>query len=276
MAKPSNKVHSDDEIFQAVSDIRAHHSKLNREQVRVILRTQYHCSVSESRLKKLLPATIQPLQGRKKAARILDRRFNLILSEPRPEQILFTSYASDKKLREKSQRLQIPENALAAQTKYRSESRRIFKIYGYGEYNFGVLLHPDMAILFDRSYKKIQKATRLVTEQDRSFLAKKPYLQTIWDFYVAAANKAGVTKAEIGTQFEIEYGVPWKLMPMAKSEWTGPEAAASRAKYKEESLKAMRQEPQGTSQMMVDESGEIIWNEKMHGQFAMILVKTEK
>lgn len=100
---------------------------------------------------------------------------------------------------------------------------------------------------------------------DQRRFAQVPVLQTLWDFYVAAANKVGLSKQEIGTQFELEYGVAWKLMPTAKPEWTNQRAKDMKAKHQEISLKVKREMlklPEARAYIPTDEQGEIIRDEE--------------
>ncbi|KAF7196030.1 hypothetical protein HII31_02656 [Pseudocercospora fuligena] len=182
-------------------------------------------------------------------------------------------------LPEIAKQLGIPKNALAVQTKYREKSTRTFKIYGRGEYNYGVTLNADMAILFDVSYNRIKKVAPVWHPDDQKKLADVPVLQTIWDYYVAAANKVGLRKEEIGAQFEMEYGVPWTLMRKAKPDWTGPEAEALKAEFKEQGLKfkqTLLEHPDAKKYIPTDDNGEIIWNEEKNGQFAVMVHKIDK
>ncbi|KXT00968.1 hypothetical protein AC578_8207 [Pseudocercospora eumusae] len=212
---------------------------------------QYQFTVSERRLKNLVPST----------------------------NALKNSEGQKLSLQEIAEQLGIPKNALAVQTKYREQSTRTFKIYGRGEYNYGVTLNADMAILFDVSYNRVKKVAPVWHPDDQKKLANVPALQIIWDYYVAAANKVGLRKEEIGAQFEMEYGVPWTLMPKAKPEWTGPQAEALKAKFKEQGLKfkkTLLEHPDAKKYIPTDENGEIIWDEAKNGQFAVMVHKIDK
>lgn len=121
------------------------------------------------------------------------------------------------------------------------KSTRTFKVYGCGEYNYGVSLNAEMAVLFNIAYQRIKKAPRPKTENEQRAFAAVPVMQTIWEYYIAVANKVGPTKPEIGAQFEMEYGVSWTFMTKAKPEGTGREAENFKAKHKEGSLKVMRE-----------------------------------
>lgn len=246
MSAPAPKSPSDDKLLQAVSEIRGQRPDLGRAKLLVLLRQQYHFTISEARPKKLVPAA------------------NSTSNEP---------------LDSIAQRLGIPKNALAAQTRYRDTSTRIFRVYGRGEYDYGVSLNADMATFFNIYYNRMQKAPRPKTEQSQRSYAAVPVLQTIWDYYVAVANKVKMTKPEIGAQFELEYGVPWTMMPKAKPEWTGSEAVALKAKFKERSLKVKKEllkNPEARPYIPTDEKGEPIWNEEKYGQFAVLVVKIDK
>lgn len=118
-----------------------------------------------------------------------------------------------------------------------------------------------------------------LAEADKRTLASAWPLQMIWDYYVAAARKAGVSKEDVGQQLEAEYGVPWSYMPVPKPEWTGAKAEKLKRDFKRESLKVKRElmrVPEARAYIPLDEKGQIIWDEEKNGQFAVLVVKIGK
>ena len=178
-----------------------------------------------------------------------------------------------------NEQLGIPEDALAAQRAYHENSIRHFKIYGRGEYNYGVTPNADQGVLIDLARSRLSKIQRPQSEQAKRSIADSQFLRIIWDFYVAAAAIAGVPKTDVGLQIEAEYGVPWTYLPTPATEETGPKAAHRKALFKQKSLqmkRAMLKHPEGKKYIPVDNRGEPIWNEAKNGQFALIVVRIDK
>lgn len=60
---------------------------------------------------------------------------------------------------------------------------------------------------------------------------------------------------------------------------TQEQIEARKAEFKERSLKIKRQmlrRPEGRATIPVDKDGEPVWDEKIHGEFAFIVVKIDK
>ncbi|CAJ2504290.1 Uu.00g116840.m01.CDS01 [Anthostomella pinea] len=180
-----------------------------------------------------------------------------------------------------STKLGIPDDARAAQSRYKKDGTRTFRIYGRGEHNYGVSLNADMAILFNIMYARLLKVGVPQTTEDKNRLASTRALQIIWDYYVAAAAAAGVARQEVGAQLEAEFGVPWRYMPTPPGpERTWPEAEAVKAAYKTKSLKmtrTMRQQiAEARALIPVDGNGDVVWDEAKNDQYAMLVVRIDK
>ncbi|KAI4869399.1 hypothetical protein F4820DRAFT_407288 [Hypoxylon rubiginosum] len=241
---------SDQEVVDLVQRIRREKPDLGRSKILDILKGEPHqWRISEARLKKLVPSVNQ-LKG-------------LATKEPPPQ----------------TGQLCIPDDALAAQHRYMEGSKQAFRIYGRGKYNYGVSLNIDMTIHINIAHKRLRKAGRPVSDADKREWAAGWSLRCVWDYYVAAAAKAGVAKEDVGRQLEAEYGVPWTYMPTPGPELTGPEAEAAKARFKETSLelkRKMRKTEEGRRLIPVDRHGNIIWDEEKNGQFVVIVVKIDK
>ncbi|KAF2103749.1 hypothetical protein NA57DRAFT_50618 [Rhizodiscina lignyota] len=238
-----NGIPTDDEVKNEVNKIRQDQQDIGRAKIVTILRDQFNWRISETRLKKLVPSVNQMKTSTTQAE------------------------------------LGIPEDAVKAQKRYRDKSTRTFRIYGRGEYNYGVSLNSDVAIQMDIAYGRLAKAGRPKSEEEKRSLASAWPLQLIWDYYVATAKKAGVSKEDVGLQLEAEYGVPWTYMPTPKPEWTGPQAEAMKAKFKEASLQVKRQlmkNPEARRYIPTNANGDIVWDEEKNGQFAVLVVKIDK
>ena len=121
-------VPSDDEVVLATKELRQANPNLGRAKMLEELRSTRNWTLSEARFKRLTPSA------------------NQLQNEERLSQ------------------LGIPRNANAVQRRYRDESTRIFKIYGRGEYNYGVSPNSDQQILFIAALNRLKEAGRPVTE----------------------------------------------------------------------------------------------------------------
>ena len=240
---------SNDEIIQAVHDLRQTQPNLGRAKMLQQLKESRNWNLSEARFKKLVPSVNQ----------LNAKDGETQLSVPK--------------------KLGIPEDALAAQLLYKENSIRHFKIYGRGEYNYGVTPNADQGVLLDLCHSRLIKKPRPKSANEKRSIANGSELRCIWDFYVAAAAIAGVPKADVGLQLEAEYGVPWTYLPTPATEMTGPEAAHKKALHKQKSLqmkRAMLKTAEGRRIIPVDDRGEPIWDEAKNGQFALIVVRIDK
>ena len=122
---------------------------------------------------------------------------------------------------------EIPENAIAAQLKYREESTRQLIIYGRGQYNFGITPNSQDGIHYTVRYSHVlsgfgretyyscmpiqtifgRYSKRLpynVAKEDQRKIANAPDMRMIWEFYEQSAQQAGVSREDVGKQFEAE------------------------------------------------------------------------
>ena len=220
------RIPSDDEVVNVVNRLRQEQPDIGRAKMLAVLRDQHNWRISEARLKKLIP-TVNQIKASTTNAQ-----------------------------------LGIPENALEAQNRYRERSTRTFRIFSRKEHNYGVSLNADTAIQLDIAYDRLARVPRSNSEEDKRILASAWPLQCIWDYYVAAGRKAGVSKEDVGLQLEAEYGVPWRYPPTPKPEMTGPQAEAMKAKFKQESLKLklkmMKTVPGAREYFLTDAKGDIL------------------
>lgn len=136
--------------------------------------------------------------------------------------------------------------------------------------------NADRAIQIAIAHERLAKFGRPSSEDGKRSLATSWALKVIYDYYVAAAEKAGVSRADVALQLEAEYGVnpiPYLTPPTAE------EVEQRKISFKRESLKMKREmlkNPEARKYIPVDENGEPIWDEKKHGEFALIVVKIDK
>jgi hypothetical protein len=131
---------------------------------------------------------------------------------------------------------QEPGAALNKQEAYGRDSIRTFFIYGPGEFNYGVSANSDMAILITLSQERLAKALKA-----SQTVSKSSSLQTIWDYYTAAAKIAGVPKGMVTKQIEALYGITVELLPISYNECPAQEIEARKAEFKLNSIKLKRQ-----------------------------------
>ena len=109
-------------------------------------------------------------------------------------------------------------------------------------------------------------------------LARSWHVRTIWNFYVAAATKAGVSKTDVGKQLEAEYGVPHQYLPTPATEKNGWEPEARKKVFEVNSLriKKARLKTPAAKYVPVNEKGVPLWDETQDGEFAVTVVKIDK
>ncbi|KAI1608819.1 hypothetical protein EDD36DRAFT_94440 [Exophiala viscosa] len=174
----------------------------------------------------------------------------------------------------------LPANALAAQQKYKDESTRLFRLYGRGKYDFGVSPNSDQQIKIDIMHQRLLDAgcPGPFDPASKAALGNAWPLQDMYEFYWAAAQKTGgaVTREDVGRQLEAEYGV--SPLPYLK-EQSLAEIEARKAKFKEAALKLKREllrTPEGRTYIKTNARGEPLWDESIHGEFVVLVVKINK
>ncbi|KAJ8082142.1 hypothetical protein PM082_007989 [Marasmius tenuissimus] len=180
---------------------------------------------------------------------------------------------------------EIPRNAIAAQLKYRKESTRQLIIYGRGRYNFGITPNSQDGIHYAAIFNKYSKNLPYnVVEEDQRKIADAPDIRMIWEFYEQSALCAGVSREDVGKQFEAEWGVnmhecaPPRLSKDPETRrlielWERKRASL----YKEcryPVLEGIRSA--GMMDFPVDRRGRIVWDEKKFGIFRLIVTKIDK
>jgi hypothetical protein len=261
-------VPTDEQVKAAAQALRDRNPELGRAKILAQLREDNHWSLSEARLKKLVPAaSVNETKANaatssgantctKKSTSSISSSSNSYLGPP-----------------------VLPENALAVQEWYKDNSTRCFKIYGRGEYDFGVTLNSDMAITIDICHQRLAKLSKKGWN-DQALKANWPHVERIWDFYCAAGRIAGVSKDDLGRQMEAEYSI--NPVPIVDSD-SGPTAKMKeerRRAFKEQSLKLKKvilsTNPDAAKYIKVDARGEPIWDDRINGEFTVIVVKIDK
>ncbi|KAF2111381.1 hypothetical protein BDV96DRAFT_690299 [Lophiotrema nucula] len=244
-------VPSDEDILKAIRDIYASTPDLGRAKVLAKLKGDNTWQLSDNRLKKLLDSN--------------DLKRILELPKDGSEIPVIAN-------------ITIPKNALAAQIRYKDESIRCFKLYGKGEYDWGVTPNSDMQIMIEVCHNRLLEwgaagpwsATRMRQ------VASSSELRTIWEYYWSAAQKVGLTKDDIGRQLKAEYGAdPTNYIPSL----TPAQEAKRKAEFKKNSMAMKRQmlkHPEGRKAIRVDTRGDPLWDEEINGQFVVIVTRINK
>ncbi|KAK3326921.1 hypothetical protein B0T19DRAFT_440946 [Cercophora scortea] len=237
---------SDHDVVQAVAALRKDWPELGRAKLLTQLKQAHNWSLSEARLKKLVSAAAPQ-----------DTRTSTI---PIPGT------------------LRIPRDALAAQQRYRDKSMRCFKIYGRGEYDYGVTPNADRSILINVMHDRLVKAGRPETEVQKRRMF--PTLRVIYEYYAAAAEIAGVSKDDVAQQLEAEYGLNPMPYLMQIPAPTPEQVAERKAKFKKQSLAMMRimlvASEEARNHIPVDDNDDPIWDEERNGEFCLMVVKIDK
>lgn len=162
---------SDDDIINAVRVINADNPAIGRAKLLSQLKAENSWALSDNRLKKLLDQ-----HALKRVAEV------------------------------SKSGIHIPVDALAAQERYKDDSRRHFKLYGRGEYDYGVTPNSDMGILIELCHKRLLKqgAPGPYDGATAQAIAESQELQLIYNYYWAAAQKVGLTKEDVGRQLQAE------------------------------------------------------------------------
>ncbi|CAI7607398.1 unnamed protein product [Penicillium glandicola] len=244
LSVPTNK-----DLLRVLREIRSGNPHLGRPKILQRLRNEHHLRVSETRLKKLLA------------------KHGLQRSDPEIRKLIDSELAP----------ITYPQDALAAQQKYKDESTRCFKIYSRGAHDFGIAPNAEMALKMDVSHQRLKNVGRPKTPQDRLAMAIAWPMKCLFDYYWAAAQIAGVSKEDIGHQLEAEYGV--NPVPFLPSRPNTAEIEARKSAHKTATLKMFRRIlklPEGQKYISVDVCGKPVWDEAKNGELCVLVGKIDK
>lgn len=86
-------------------------------------------------------------------------------------------------------------------------------------------------------HEQLDKIPQLdLTNTDERALAEAWEVPLIWNYYVVGVKKAGVSKDDVGRQFEAEYGMRWTHMFTALPELTGEKGREAQSGFQGEQL----------------------------------------
>lgn len=142
--------------------------------------------------------------------------------------------------------------------------------------------NSHMGILVNISQERLAKALKASWPSEDEYqqgVSQSIHLQTIWDYYTAAAKIAGVSKDVVAKQIEAEYNIPTKLLPVPYNELPTQEIEARKVAFKREDMKVKREmlkHPEARSVIPVDSRGEPVWDDAKNGQFVLIVVRIDK
>ncbi|OAG09879.1 uncharacterized protein CC84DRAFT_1213256 [Paraphaeosphaeria sporulosa] len=173
----------------------------------------------------------------------------------------------------------LPKDAHAALVRYMETSRRCFRIYGRGEYDYGVSPNMDQQLLIGICHDRLLKlgAPGPWDEKTKILIAGSSEMYTIWNYWWAAGRKVCLTEEDIGRQLEAEYGVdprPW--LPVLSKAQLLQRKAMFKAKSLELKRAMLKSDPEAQKVIPVDSKGEPVWDEKIHGEYVVQVVKVSK
>ncbi|SJL10857.1 uncharacterized protein ARMOST_14252 [Armillaria ostoyae] len=182
----------------------------------------------------------------------------------------------------------LPKDALGAQLRsFDNNPCHFFILHGRGEYDYATGHNTQISMLHMQIIQKhilelITGKSRPLSEEDQAMMNRWAGVQTFFEYYEAAGKKAGLPASDIGHQFEAEYGI--NILARRTSEQNDPmwRNAYDRAKesihkrYMLPILKQLSQHPKTRGTVPIDSNGEPIYDPKVHGRFAFIIMKVSK
>ncbi|KZV87847.1 hypothetical protein EXIGLDRAFT_839635 [Exidia glandulosa HHB12029] len=182
----------------------------------------------------------------------------------------------------------LPIDARAEQLRYQKESPRSYKLYGRGtKWDYAVTWNVDMQLMVTMMQNRMLEAGLPRDDRQKQQWAEAPPMRTIFEQLWPAAQRAGLTRADLGRQLEAEWGAnpePLIFYPRTKRELTVWEAqrADEAAKYKVTSMRIKREmarAARGTEHegsVKTDARGQPLWDEEVNGQYVVILSRLHK
>ncbi|KPI35966.1 uncharacterized protein AB675_10467 [Cyphellophora attinorum] len=173
----------------------------------------------------------------------------------------------------------LPKDALAAQQAYKDTSTRLFRLYGRGEHDYGCSPNSDQQIRIDIMHKRLLDVgcPGPFHDDDKEIVGSAMPLQEMLKFYYAAGKQVGLTKEDVARQLEAEYGVNPLPYEVVESEETRKERQEVYAKnLGEGKKKILLRAPEARKYIQLDAKGEPVFDEKVHGEFTVLVVKIKK
>ncbi|KAL0566000.1 hypothetical protein V5O48_016019 [Marasmius crinis-equi] len=212
---------------------------------------------------------------------IMTRMFSAISEFPAiPNVLLLDGYGLSEHISgsEEYRRLpqaEIPANAIAAQLKYREESPRVLIIYGRGQYNFGITPNSIDGVHYMSIFQRFKNSLPYrVVEEDRQKIADATSIRVVWEFYEMSAKYAGVSREDVGRQFEAEWGVNMhKYVPPRLS--ADPEVQRITTLWEKKRAEVYK-ECNLPHLQLARSSGRVVWDERKNGMFRLIVTKIDK
>ncbi|KAF2451690.1 hypothetical protein P171DRAFT_515658 [Karstenula rhodostoma CBS 690.94] len=254
---------TDNQVLEALTVLFNSAPNVGRAKALTTLRTENNWDLGNKRFKKLLAAS--DMSPKTAGATQEDTTSGAEQRSDTPQNTLAP--------------IPLPENAHAAHLHYMVTSRRCFRIYGRGEYDYGVSPNMDQQILIGICHNRLLKlgAPGPWNEQTKLQVARSGEINTIWNYWWAAGRKVDLAKEDIARQLEAEYGVdptPW--LPVLNETQMKHRKAVFKAKSLDLKRAMLKADPEARKIIPVDAEGEPVWDEKVHGEYAVLVVKISK
>ncbi|KAL5417182.1 hypothetical protein PMIN06_000922 [Paraphaeosphaeria minitans] len=255
---------TDAEILDATRALYNSTPNVGRAKALVTLKTENNWDIGNKRFKRLLEAS-DVAQNNAAGAKEEDTTGGAQqqLEPPKPA----------------STPIQLPKDAHAALVRYMETSIRCFRIYGRGAYDYGVSPNMDQQLLIGICHGRLLRlgAPGPWDEKTKIYIASSSEMYTIWNYWWAAGRKVGLAKEDIGRQLEAEYGVdptPW--LPVLSKAQLLQRKAVFKAKSLDLKRAMLESDPEARKVIPVDSKGEPVWDEEVHGEYAVLVVKISK
>ncbi|KAK7469351.1 hypothetical protein VKT23_003830 [Stygiomarasmius scandens] len=295
------------ELVAALERLRQTDPNIGRPKVLARLQMEYRWSLSDKRLKKCMqscygdPSCLPALSAKKPQARLEEKgtKNPVVISPIAALTKLFNS--SDAMYEELPENfkpripeeddldsgrdddtnnslapLSLPDDPYAAQMNYAKGSRRMVILYGRGKWNYGVSPNADVSFYIQIAHSRIEERLSqgpLSTLEEKLQFARTPAVLTLWEVYEVAARKAGISRADVGRQFEAEFGVDMSRYLPSRQECSDPEMKSRLEDWENRRRSSWRE---GKQPLMEAMNVGRPWDDNVHGQFALLVTKINR
>ncbi|KAK7443189.1 hypothetical protein VKT23_015787 [Stygiomarasmius scandens] len=221
--------------------------------------------------------------------------------KPRIPSMLETARDAVANIHDKSGRIAplLPKGARNAQFGYlERKQRNMILIYGRGKWDYAVMpTNPEMRIylpvrvpsvligsvvihtfcdipLFKVAHSELKAnlPERIYSLDHKLVVASSEKILTLWEFYEAAAKKAGISRYDVGRQFEAEFEVNMHHYVPSREISSDIDSERQIRDWEEDRRRVWKEGKEPILRML----GVTDWNEDVHGQFAVTVTKVDK
>ncbi|KAF5369388.1 hypothetical protein D9758_002790 [Tetrapyrgos nigripes] len=164
----------------------------------------------------------------------------------------------------------LPQDAFDAQMVYmtRDKDRGII-LYGRGRFDYFFMPEPTMRTFFSdvlENFAPYHTFGPPKSPERKLKLAEKGWFMTLWELYEVGAQKAGISRADVGRQFEAEFGVNMHHYTPSRQQYADDQTKEILQTWeKERAMKWMAIKSTLMLQLGIDKQ----WDETRDGQFAI-------